>query len=44
MVFAENNKTYFVVSSSISSYQIRKKESLSTFLLVRPQGLEPWTH
>ena len=44
MVFAKNNKTFFIVSSSIFSYLLRKKESLSTFLLVRPQGLEPWTH
>ena len=44
MVFTENNKVFSLVSSSIFSYLLRKKESLSTFLLVRPQGLEPWTH
>ena len=44
MGFTDNNKTFIFVSSSIFSYLLRKKESLSTFLLVRPQGLEPWTH
>ena len=39
-----NKKNSPLVTSSIFSYLLRKKESLSTFLLVRPQGLEPWTH